>query len=145
MITIMPICKADLEELRILYDNGFDGAATDFKKMNETYDLMKDNPNYMVLCAKYNGYIVGSLMGIICKEFIRDCKTFMVIENVIVSNECRRMGIGKMLMDNIENEAMKKGCSFLMLLSRVDRKGAHKFYESLGFNGDISRGFKKYL
>ena len=34
MITIMPICKADLEELRILYDNGFDGAATDFKKMN---------------------------------------------------------------------------------------------------------------
>ena len=50
-----------------------------------------------------------------------------------------------MLMDNIKNEAMKKGCSFLMLLSRVDRKGAHKFYESLGFNGDISRGFKKYL
>lgn len=57
MITIMPICKADLEELRILYDNGFDGAAIDFKKMNETYDWMKGNPNYMVLCTKYKGNI----------------------------------------------------------------------------------------
>ena len=145
MVTVMPICKNDLEGLKVLYDDGFEGTNTDFIKMNETYNWMKDNPDYIVLCAKNGDKIVGSLMGIVNKELIGECKPFMVIENVIVSNQCRRMGIGKILMDNIQKEAILRECSFIMLISRINRKEAHKFYESVGFNGDVEKGFKKYL
>jgi hypothetical protein len=31
------------------------------------------------------------------------------------------------------------------MLSTVKRKGAHKFYESLGYQLDVVQGFKKYL
>lgn len=43
---------------------------------------------------------MGSLMGVANRELIGECRPFMVIENVIVSNKHRRMGIGKMLTIN---------------------------------------------
>ncbi|MGL5352471.1 MAG: GNAT family N-acetyltransferase [Clostridium sp.] len=145
MVTVMPINKSDLEGLKILYDEGFEGTNTDLIKMNEVYNWMKDNPDYTVLCAKYEDKIVGSLMGVVNRELIGECRPFMVIENVVVSDNYRRMGIGKVLMDKINEVAIQKDCTFIMLISRIHRKGAHKFYESVGFSGDVAKGFKKYL
>lgn len=145
MITVKPIKRNDLEELKMLYDNGFEGTNTDLIKMKEVYDWMKDNPDYTVLCAKYEGVIVGSLMGVVNRELIGECRPFMVIENVVVSNNYRRMGIGKILMDRIHEIEVEKDCTYIMLISRIHRKGAHKFYESVGFSGDVAKGFKKYL
>ena len=42
MVTINPISKDDLEELKMLYDNGFQGTKTDLMKMNEVFDWMKE-------------------------------------------------------------------------------------------------------
>jgi Acetyltransferases len=145
MIAITPLVKEDLEELKLVYDEGFEDTNTDFNKMKEIFNWIKDNPDYIVLCAKYKDKVVGSLMGIVCSELIGKCNPFMVIENVVVSSECRRMGVARLLMEEIEKNAVKRNCSFMMLLSRMHRKGAHKFYESVGFDGDAARGFKKYL
>lgn len=145
MITITQVAKNDLEGLKVLYDNGFEGTNTDFIRMNEVFDWMKDNSDYTILCAKYKGEVVGSLMGVANRELIGECRPFMVIENVTVSDKHRRMGIGKLLMDSIEKVAIVKNCSFMMLISRIHRKEAHKFYESVGFSGDVAKGFKKYL
>lgn len=113
--------------------------------MNEIHEWMKNNSDYTILCAKFKGEVVGSLMGVANRELIGDCRPFMVIENVVVSDKHRRMGIGKFLMDNIEKIAVEKNCSFMMLISRIHRKEAHKFYESSGFGGDIVKVFKKYI
>ena len=117
----------------------------DLIKMNEVFDWMKGNPDYYVLCAKYNNKVVGSLMGVLTKELFGECKPFMVIENVVVSDECRRMGIGKMLMDRMEAIARENECTVMMLISSMHRKEAHLFYESIGFSGDVGKGFRKYL
>jgi GNAT superfamily N-acetyltransferase len=145
MITIVELSKDDLAGLKKLYDNGFEGTSTDFVKMNEGYDWMKDNPDYTILCAKYENEIVGTLMGVANREIIGECRPFLVIENVVVSDNHRRMGIGSLLMAGIEKVAIEKNCSFMMLISRMHRKEAHKFYESVGFSGDVAKGFKKYL
>ena len=145
MITIMPICENDLEGLKILYDKGFEGTHIDFIEMKKVFVWMNENPDYNVLCAKLNGKIVGSIMEIVNRELIGKCKPYMVIENVIVSNECRRMGVGKMLMNYIDKVAIENECTYIMLLSRMHRKEAHLFYESVGFSGDAAKGFKKYL
>lgn len=144
MITIMPICENDLEGLKILYDKGFEGTHIDFIEMKKVFVWMNENPDYNVLCAKLNGKIVGSIMEIVNRELIGKCKPYMVIENVIVSNECRRMGVGKMLMNYIDKVAIENECTYIMLLSRMHRKEAHLFYESVGFSGDAAKGFKKY-
>ena len=69
----------------------------------------------------------------------------MVIENVIVSEEYRRLGIARKLMDNIEKIAMEKNCSFIILVTGMHRKWAHDFYESVGFKRDMVKGYKKFL
>lgn len=145
MITITSLCRNDLNGLKTLYDTGFKGLNTDIAKMNENYNWIKYNPNHIVLCAKYEDEVVGSLMGIINKDLKGECKPFMVVENVIVAEEHRRMGIARRLMDNIEKIATEKGCSFIILVSGMHRKYAHDFYESVGFKRDMVKGFKKYL
>lgn len=61
-----------------------------------------------IICAKYNGEVVGSLMRVANRELIGECRPFMVIENVVVSDHCRRMGIGKLLMEHIEKNSYRK-------------------------------------
>ena len=145
MVTIVKLCKDDLAGLKMLYDSGFEGTNTDFIKMNDGFDWMEDHPDYTILCAKYENEIVGTLMGVANRELIGACRPFMVIENVVVSDRHRRMGIGRLLMAGIEKVAIEKNCSFMMLISRIHRIEAHKFYESVGFRGDLAKGFKKYL
>lgn len=145
MISIKSLCEKDLNELKKLYDTGFNGLNTNIEKMAENYELIKDNPNYKILCAKDNDEVVGSLIGIINIDFKGECKPFMVVENVIVAEEYRRKGIANSLMMNIEKVAIEKGCSSIMLVSGMHRIWAHKFYESVGYKGDAVKGFKKYL
>lgn len=69
----------------------------------------------------------------------------MVLENLVVSSKCRRLGIGKMLVDYIEVQAREKNCYFIMLMSLMKRKEAHRFYEALGYSTEVAQGYKKYL
>ena len=37
--------------------------------------------------------MMGSVMGILCQDTIGECKTFVVLENLIVGSKYRRMGL----------------------------------------------------
>jgi len=69
----------------------------------------------------------------------------MVLENVIVRSHIQGKGIGRMLMERIEEIATENKCNYIMFVSRNDRKAAHKFYASVGYGLDVVQGFKKYL
>ncbi|AKN29789.1 GCN5 family acetyltransferase [Clostridium carboxidivorans P7] len=145
MITISRITYDDLNDLSNLYEQLL-GKKANFEKFRDKFALINSDKNYTLIGAKDdNNNLVGSLLGIICQDLGGDCKPFMVIENVIVKNNCRRMGIGKVLMSFIEGIARREECYFTMLVSAFSRKGAHKFYESIGYGNDVVKGFKKYL
>lgn len=76
---------------------------------------------------------------------VRQCKPFVVIENVIVKSTCRGRGIGKMLMEKIEQIGRNRGCFYTMFVSGGKRKEAHRFYEAMGYDLGCVQGFKKYL
>ena len=145
MIDITRLSKNDLDGLKKLYDTGFQGLYSNIAKMNENYELIKNSSSYIVLCAKDGDKIIASIIGIINIDFKGECKPFMVVENVIVAEEYRRMGIGNKLMAQIENIAIKNKCSFMMLITGAQRTWAQKFYESFGFKGDVVRGYKKFV
>lgn len=144
MLTLQPATVDDLESLAKLFEE-LSGEETDRCKMKENFKLMESNPNYVVLTAKEDNLVVGSVMGIICLDLVRQCKPFMVIENVIVKSAWRGRGIGVKLMEEIEEIGRKRDCYYTMFVSGGQRKEAHQFYEAIGYDLDFVQGFKKYL
>jgi diamine N-acetyltransferase len=58
---------------------------------------------------------------------------YIQIGNMVVSQNQRNGGIGKKLLDFIENEGKKQNCEHFILDSRLDNKNSHLFYEQNGF------------
>jgi ribosomal protein S18 acetylase RimI-like enzyme len=144
MIVIRKLTPTDLPELAALYQELMD-EPTDGAAMAATFEWMAANPDYLTLVAQLDGAVVGSLMGIVCRELVGRCRPFMVIENVIVAPDRRRIGVGRALMTEIEHLARERGCSIIEFCSSSHRKEAHRFYESLGYSLDVVQGFRKWL
>lgn len=58
---------------------------------------------------------------------------FCEIAGLVVDEEYRGKGIGKLLVDRANAWCALKQCTKLKVRSNVTRKEAHKFYEMLGF------------
>lgn len=55
-------------------------------------------------------------------------------------------GIGKALLEGLEQETKKRGYKFIRLNSAEHRIGAHAFYEHVGYNCDkLQKRFIKYF
>jgi GNAT superfamily N-acetyltransferase len=145
MISIEKLEFDDLQGLKQLYEDAFEGSFTDYEKMAFSFNQIRDNSNYVILCAWSDGQIVGSVLGVICNELFGQCAPFMVLEDVAVLKSHRRLGIAKQLMLKIEEQARKAGCSMILFVSSEHRTGAHKLYESLGYGLDKVIGFRKRL
>lgn len=144
MTVISDIEESDLIELSGLLEE-LSGNKTDRDKMFQAFSIMAGNNDYILLGARINDKLAGSLMGIICHDLAGDCRPFLVIENVIVAKEYRGRGIGRSLMSAIESTAKKRNCYYSMFVSGSNRTEAHLFYESIGYEKDFVKGFKKYL
>lgn len=144
MITIRSIKENELLALSQLYQELM-GQQTNQLKLEQVYRTIQHNEQYIILGAFDEEQLVGSLMGIICHDLVGDCKPFMVIENVIVSPLVRRQGVGKKLMQEIENMARQRDCYYIIFVSGEQRKEAHQFYERLGFKDEKVEGYRKHL
>ncbi|MFC4775215.1 GNAT family N-acetyltransferase [Paenibacillus sp. GCM10023252] len=144
MIVIKKVQEIDLPQLGALYEQ-LTGQLSNHDKMLTVYHKMAETPDYTLIGAYQNDELIGSVMGVTCYELVGDCEPFMVVENVIVSDLHRGLGVGKLLMAAIEDIAREQSCTVLMFVSSAYRKEAHRFYESIGYAGDVVRGFKKFL
>jgi GNAT superfamily N-acetyltransferase len=138
------LTEDDLEPLAALYKQ-FWGETSSLDAMHTTFARLQANPNYLLLGAKRSRQLVGSAMGIICEELYGECKPFMVVEDVIVDKAHRRKSIGSVLMRELEQHAADAGCSYIIFVTESERADAHRFYDSLGYESDAYRGFKKRL
>jgi len=59
-------------------------------------------------------------------------RKFVHVEEVCVDKDCKRMGIGRILMEHIRQDARQKGYSHIQLDVWSFNEGAMQFYESLG-------------
>lgn len=144
MVTVEFAVANDMESLAQLFEELM-GEKPDLSKMSENFKRITSNPDYVLLIAKVNGQVTGSVMGIVCLDLVGKCRPFMVIENVIVGSAYRGRGIGTMLMNEIENIGRLRNCSYTMFVSAGYRKEAHQFYKECGYDLDFVQGFKKYL
>lgn len=102
-------------------------------------EYILNSPDYILLVAREGDTVLGTVTGICCRAL---SMPFLVIEDVVVREDCRGKGIGKQLMNELDRFAMEKECEYAILVSSGFRQGAHSFYEKLGFTEDV-RGFRK--
>ena len=131
----------DVEDLLELYKK-LTPFENSLEKSIEIYKEMLQEEQYLIVVAKEDDKVIGSVLGVCCKSIAAGGKPFLVIEDVIVDNKVRGKGIGKKLMKTLDKFAKEKHCLYTILVSSAYRKEAHKFYESLGFTEDV-RGFRK--
>ena len=66
---------------------------------------------------------------------------FGLIEHVVTAFRFRRQGFGRQVLSFALDLAWSKGCYKVVLVSGSARAEAHRLYESVGFKGDVERGF----
>jgi ribosomal protein S18 acetylase RimI-like enzyme len=91
--------------------------------------------------AKENDKIIASCFISIIPNFTRGGKSIGFIENVITDKEYRKRGIGKKIMEMAIAYAKEKKCYQVVLKSDNSRTDAHRFYQSIGFDGESKKAF----
>ena len=68
------------------------------------------------------------------------------IMGIAVSASCKRRGIGRALLEQVEAWAVRDGAVGIRLVSGSERADAHAFYRKCGYTGDKQQiNFKKKL
>ncbi|UUZ91518.1 GNAT family N-acetyltransferase [Paenibacillus sp. P25] len=111
----------------------------------ERLEQFRDDPDHFVLVYDRSDTITGTLTLNICPDAMFGMKAYALIENLIVDPLARGQGVGAALMAYADSLCLERSCTKIMLLSGSERKGAHAFFQCCGFNGTVSKGFKKYL
>ena len=93
---------------------------------------------------KETGAICGSLLGVVFEDICDSCRPILLVENVAVLESYQGRGVGRQMFQEIERWGKEQwDCHYEILVSGMNRTGAHKFYAALGF--EEVKGFKKYL
>ena len=127
--------EKDLPNVLRLYaqpdmDNGQVFALPDAKII---YNRMKSYPDNKLYVAELDGEIVGTYALAIMDNLAHMGRKSGLIEDVIVSQEYRRLGIGREMMRYAIETCKEKSCYKVMLSSNLKRENAHSFYDSIGF------------
>jgi GNAT superfamily N-acetyltransferase len=93
--------------------------------------MIDSRPDQLVLLAESGGAVVAWI-DLHIEHSIAAGKTVQ-IAGLVVDENHRGSGVGRLLMRHAEEWARSNGCSSLRLRSNIIRSQAHEFYEKLGY------------
>lgn len=140
---IRELLITDLPALAELYFQFWE-EESDISQMEKQFEIIKKDNRHILLVYEENGKVIGTVMGVVCRELYGTCRPFLVVENFIVDKNHRRKGIGKLLMNELERKARERNCTQMILVTEKDRADACGFYLSYGFQTN-NAGYKKKL
>jgi N-acetylglutamate synthase-like GNAT family acetyltransferase len=106
--------------------------------------IAADEFSILVICEKSERVVATAFMTI-CRDVMYGDQPFAVVENVVVRQSERGVGIGSSLMSWIQGKAKSLHCTKIMLLSSSKRFDAHRFFERCGYSGGTKLGFVNYI
>jgi GNAT superfamily N-acetyltransferase len=105
-----------------------------FQKLIESYMLSSSTKgNREIILATTDSKIIGLLSFELLERLNQPLREFWIPE-LVVSEEYRSHGIGKLLIQNCEFIAKRKKCYRIRLESRNDRIDSHNFHKRIDFN-----------
>lgn len=110
----------------------------------EKIDAVANSENTYLLVCDDAGEIIATALVCLCQDVMFDNQPFALVENVVVSADYKRKGIGKSMMDYIEAFCLEQDCSKIMLQTSSENRNARDFYTGMGYDPDAKIGFIKY-
>jgi len=97
----------------------------------QNINMVLQSKDHTAFVAEYENEIVGWIGAAqaIMIEVMPHCE----INGLVIDENHRGMGIGKLLIDNVKQWAKEKGNNKIGLHCNVKRTEAHLFYQHLGF------------
>jgi GNAT superfamily N-acetyltransferase len=100
----------------------------------EAFDQIAANPRALLAVAEDgSGRPVGTLQLTFIAGLSNRGAEMALVSAVRVASDLRGQGLGEILMTWAMDEARRRGCRQMELLSHASRTDAHRFYERLGF------------
>ena len=87
--------------------------------------------NYQMLAAYLGEKMVGIVGYWVLTRFYSG--KYIHIGNMVVDGGHRNLGIGKFMLDFVEQEGRRQNCQHFILDSKIENKKAHNFYLREGF------------
>ena len=106
-------------------------------------ESMEGDSRYRTFVADSGGDVVGFVTTVQTLA-LNMPNGYTKINGLAVLPEYRRRGIGKRLMERVEQLGAERGVSFIGLASGFNRTEAHEFYERLGYE-KLSFWFRKRI
>jgi GNAT superfamily N-acetyltransferase len=96
----------------------------------EQIETLLNNPNTYLFVAENEGEIIG-MLSLVVVDIPTGRKAW--IEDVVVDEALRGLGVGALLVERAKVEAANLGAKKIYLTSNPSRKAAHALYEKCGF------------
>ncbi|GBE92446.1 GNAT family N-acetyltransferase [Nostoc cycadae] len=130
----------DAEQIAILGEQL--GYSLTSQQVEQRLDKVKNNYDHVIYVTTLaNDYVIGWAHAHICDLLIMPTQAILL--GIVVDKDYRHHGIGRYLMQQIEQWAAMKQCDGVMLRSNIKRKEAHLFYKKLGYT-NIKQSFVFY-
>lgn len=120
-------------------------ASMNINVLPERLEQIKQDNNNFLFVYEENGELLGTIFLTLCMSPAYEFRPYGLVEYVYVIEDARGKGIGSSLMKHVEDFCISKHCTRISLMSSAHRLEAHKFFERRGYNGTISKTFKKYI
>jgi len=99
------------------------------------------NPDLALVVCECDDTLAATCMLAIVPNLASGGRPFGVLEHVVTLNRFRRRGFARAVLQFALEIAWSRNCYKVILLSGIQRREAHAMYESVGFRGDVERGF----
>ena len=143
-VKIARLTARDLPDLIDLYQQ-LQPTQADPRRTRAAFARIRRRRHQVFLGAHHAGRLVGTVLAVTCQMLYGPCRSFAVVEDVVVAERHRGHGIGTALMAAIEHWAQDRDCSYIMLMTDHDRPRSRRFYAGLGYEHRPYVGFKKRL
>ncbi|RPH50464.1 MAG: GNAT family N-acetyltransferase [Desulfobacteraceae bacterium] len=132
---IREAAEIDLPAVLVLYAQlgQDDGSVLSLEEAGRILDRMNNYPDYRLYVAVIKRRVVGTFAMLIMDNMAHKGARSAIIEDVVVDERLRGQGLGKKMILFAYGLCHEKGCYKMALTSNKNRKEAHRFYESLGF------------
>jgi N-acetylglutamate synthase-like GNAT family acetyltransferase len=106
-------------------------------------EIAESDTHFLLVCDD-EGEVIATALMCLCQDVMYQRQPFAVVENFVVNAHYQREGIGKSLIDYIEDFCVQKDCSKIMLQTQSENRSARDFYTAMGYDPDAKIGFVKY-
>jgi GNAT superfamily N-acetyltransferase len=108
------------------------GYPTSTEEVRDRLLVIKNDEEHVVYVAQLaSGAVVGWIHAHICNLVITPPQALLL--GIVVERSQRYGGIGRLLMQKIEQWAEEKSCQAVLVRSNIIRQEAHVFYEKIGY------------